>query len=180
VRLHGGSRAGVELMAGEDDGLEVLADSAYGSTRHALAADHHLLVIEPWASRPSIPGGFERDDFTVDHDERRVTCPAGCVARLSAKGVARFHPHCGACPLRSRCTKAQARSVSVSTHDEQLVAARAAWGNEELRATAATGRWPSAPSPGSWPRGTDACALAASSATKPGSTDGPPPSTCAS
>jgi IS5 family transposase len=129
--------AGVELMAGEDDGLEVLADSAYGSgaTRHALEANRHRLVIKPLPSRPSVPGGFGRDDFSVEHDERRVTCPAGHVARLSAKGVARFHPHCRSCPLRSRCTKAAARSFSVSAHDDQLVAARAAWGDEELRAT---------------------------------------------
>jgi IS5 family transposase len=127
----------VELMAGEADGLEVLADSAYGSgaTRNALAERHHRLVIKPLPSRPVVPGGFSRDDFSVDHHRRTVTCPAGHVSRLTRRGLARFAPHCATCPLRSRCTKAKARSFSVSEHDQELVAARAAWADEELRAT---------------------------------------------
>lgn len=127
----------VELMESEPDGLEVLADSAYGSgaVRSTLKSRHHRLVIKPLPSRPVVPGGFVRDDFSVDHAQRSVTCPAGHVARLSKKGAARFAPHCVTCPLRSRCTKAVARSFTVSEHDAELVAARAAWGDEELRAT---------------------------------------------
>jgi IS5 family transposase len=128
---------GVELMESEPDGLEVLADSAYGSgkVRHALAARHHRLVIKPLPSRPVVPGGFMRDDFVVDHDQRLVTCPAGHTVGLSSAGNARFAPHCTSCPLRSRCTKARARSFSVSEHDRELVMARAGWTDEELRAT---------------------------------------------
>ena len=44
---------------------------------------------------------------------------------------------------------------------------------------ASTARWPSAPSPGSSRRGTDGFAIAASSATRPGSTDASRPSTYA-
>ncbi len=129
--------AGVELMQGEPDGLEVLADSAYGSgtTRSDLAEHRHRLVIKPLPSRPVLPGGFVRDDFAVDHDVRTVTCPAGHVASLSRAGTARFTPHCAHCPLRARCTKAAARSFTVSEHDRELVAARAAWRDEELRHT---------------------------------------------
>ena len=128
---------GVELMAGEPDGLEVLADSAYGSgtTRSDLHEHHHRLVIKPLPSRPVVAGGFVRDDFSVDHTARRVTCPAGHVARLSKGGVAKFSPHCATCPLRSRCTKAAARSFSVTPHDAELVEARAAWRDDELRVT---------------------------------------------
>jgi IS5 family transposase len=127
---------GVGLMADEPDGLEVLADSAYGSgaTRTALAERGHRLVVKPLPSRPVVPGGFVRDDFSVSHAARTVTCPAGHTARLSASGTAKFAPHCSTCPLRARCTKATARSFSVSEHDAELVAARAAWGDEELRA----------------------------------------------
>jgi hypothetical protein len=59
--------------------------------------------------------------------------------------------------MRSRCTRAKARSFTVSEHDPELVAARAAWRDEELRATyrASTARWPSARSPGSSRKGTD-------------------------
>lgn len=128
---------GVELMEGEPDGLEVLADSAYGSgtTRSDLAEHHHRLVIKPLPSRPVVLGGFVRDDFVVDHEARNVTCPAGHVVRLSKSGIAKFAPHCATCPLRPHCTKARARSFSVTEHDEQLVQARAAWRDDELRET---------------------------------------------
>jgi IS5 family transposase len=134
---HPDGPVGVALMAGEPDGLCVLADSAYGSgaTRAELEERHHRLVIKPLPSRPVVPGGFVRDDFTTDHDARTVTCPAGHTARLSKGGVAKFAPHCSSCPMKARCTKATARSFSVSAHDAELVAARAAWGDEELRAT---------------------------------------------
>jgi transposase len=129
--------AGVALMAAEPDGLEVLADSAYGSgaTRTTLKANHHRLVIKPMPSHPAVAGGFVRDEFTVDHDRRTVTCPAGHVARLSRAGVAKFSPHCGPCPLRARCTTANARSFSVGPNDEELVAARAAWRDPEVTTT---------------------------------------------
>jgi transposase len=128
---------GVALLESESDGLEVLADSAYGSgtTRSELAEHHHRLVIKPLPSRPTIPGGFVRDDFSVDHAARLVTCPAGHVAHLAQSGSAKFSPHCGPCPLRARCTKARTRSFNVSEHDAQLVAARVAWRDDELRAT---------------------------------------------
>jgi transposase len=134
---HPDGPSGVGLMETEPDGLEVLGDSAYGSgaTRSELHEHHHRLVIKPLPSRPSVPGGFVRDDFAVDHGGRSVTCPAGHVARLTPRGVARFAPHCASCPLKARCTKAVARSFSVSEHDDELVGARAAWADEDLRAT---------------------------------------------
>ena len=134
-------RAGVELMESEPGGLEVLADSAYGSGRtRALLGERHHLVVKPLPSRSTIPGGFARDDFSVDHEGRRVTCPAGHVARIRTSGTATFAPHCSACPLRARCTKASARSFSVSEHDAELVEARAAWRDPDLRASYRTHR----------------------------------------
>jgi transposase len=127
---------GVELMANEQP-LEVLADSAYGSgkTRTALKDRGHLLVIKALPSHPAVPGGFVRDDFVVDHENRTVTCPAGHLARCSPKGIAKFAPHCESCSLRSRCTKAKGRSFTVGDHDEELVCARAQWRTEEIKAT---------------------------------------------
>ena len=128
---------GVELMAGEEDGLEVLADSAYGSgtTRAQLHERHHRLVIKPLPSRPKFTGAFMRDDFVVEHAARTVTCPAGHLAHLSKGGIATFAPHCGSCPLKARCTKAKTRSFSVTDNDDELVDARRAWRDDELRAT---------------------------------------------
>jgi hypothetical protein len=128
--------AGVVLMESEPEGLDVLADSADGSgaTRTALLEKHHRLVIKPMPSHPAVPGGLRRDDFVVDRASRRVTCPAGHTARLSPAGVAKFHPHCASCSLRSRCTTAVARSFSVGPYDEELVAARQAWRDPEITA----------------------------------------------
>jgi IS5 family transposase len=128
--------AGVELMDTEPLSLEVLADSAYGSgaTRTELRKKGHRLVIKPMPSHPAVPGGLSRDEFSVDHASRTVTCPAGHASRLSQGGVAKFAPHCGSCPLRSRCTTAKARSFSVGPNDAELVAARAAWRDPELQA----------------------------------------------
>jgi IS5 family transposase len=134
---HPDGPAGLELMAGEPEGLEVLAGSAYGSgaTRTELKTMGHNLVIKPVPSHPAVPGGLGRDEFNVDHHSRRVTCPAGHVARLPLSGVAKFAPHCSSCPLRARCTNAKARTFSVGPNDAELVAARAAWHGPELTAS---------------------------------------------
>src|SRR5213593_4249843 len=51
---------GVAMLEREDSGLEVLADSAYGSgqTRAALAKARHRPVIKPIPLRRAVPGGF--------------------------------------------------------------------------------------------------------------------------
>lgn len=127
---------GVELVANVQP-LEVLADSAYssGKTRTALKDRGHLLVIKALPSHPAVPGGFVRDGFVVDHENRTVTCPAGHLARCSPKGIAKFAPHCQSCSLKSRCTKAKGRSFTVGENDEEPIAARAAWRDEEIKAT---------------------------------------------
>lgn len=127
--------AGVSLMESEPDGLCVLADSAYGSgtTRSDLKAHHHHLVIKPLPSRSVIANGFIRDDFVVNHQQRTVTCPAGHVAMLKKAGTAKFAPHCQTCPFKQACTKAKARSFSVTEHDIELVEARTKWRDDEIR-----------------------------------------------
>ena len=128
---------GVALLGDEPSGLEVSADSAYGSgpTRRELKLRRHRLVIKPMPSHPAVKGGLRRDEFSVDHEARTVTCPAGQVARFSPTGVAKFAPHCEPCPLRSRCTTATARSFTIGPNDDELVAARAAWRDPEVTAT---------------------------------------------
>jgi transposase len=123
--------SGVALVAkdGADTSFELLGDSAYGAgaVRSQLRSSGHRLFIKPVPTHPAVAGGFVRDEFFVEHLHRTVTCPAGHLARLSPGGVAKFAPHCRGCALGSRCTKASARSYSVSEHDDELVAARAAW-----------------------------------------------------
>ena len=126
----------LELIAGAERGLQVLADSAYGSgeVRAELRKNGHGQAIKPIPlRRPVIEGGFTRDDFDVDHDHRTATCPAGHTVNIAAKGSARFGKHCKTCPLRIRCTTAQSgRVLRISEHDNELVAARRAWAAGEL------------------------------------------------
>ena len=131
--------SGVQLMASEPEGLEVLADSAYGSgtTRTALKDRRHRLVIKPMPSHPAVPGGLRRDEFTVDHDYRTVTsCPAGHAASLSLALVSpSSHRTVGPARFEPAARPQKARSFSVGPNDEELVEARVAWRDRDLTAT---------------------------------------------
>ena len=126
---------GVGLLTGEQPGLQVLADSAYGSgeTRTALRqADHHQ-AIKAIPLRRAVPGGFDRDDFVIDYTARTATCPAGHTVTIAAKGAASFGPRCRTCPLRERCTTAKGgRTLHIGEHDAELVEARRAWRDRDF------------------------------------------------
>lgn len=127
---------GVDLLEGEAPGLEVFADSAYGSgsVRAEFRERKHAQVIKPIPlAKPKIAGGFTRDDFCVDHDQRTVTCPRGHTVTIAAKGTASFGKRCRDCPLRQRCTTSKnGRSLTISDHDDELVAARQTWTNDTV------------------------------------------------
>ena len=105
-------------------GVQVLADSAYGSGE-ALAqfqAHGHEAIIKPWPIRPAVPGGFTIDDFTVHEGQDgtvTVTCPNGVTRPAGGKTrTAKFGTACADCPLRARCTTAKTgRVVQVHPHD---------------------------------------------------------------
>jgi IS5 family transposase len=129
----GDGPAGVRLLAHEEPGLDVLADSAYGSglVRAKLAARGDKAIIKPWplGQNPSLgTDQFHRDDFTVDYTAGTVTCPDGQTVTLTAKGNAVFGQRCSSCPSRHRCTSAQdGKTFRVGEHDELLATARAEW-----------------------------------------------------
>jgi Transposase DDE domain len=111
-------------------GLQVLADSAYGSgpTRAALRDAKHVQAIKALPLRRAVPGGFDRDDFVIDRDARSVTCPAGHTVAITPKGVATFGVRCRGCPLVSRCTTSKTgRTLRIDVHDAELVEARRTW-----------------------------------------------------
>lgn len=121
---------GVELMADQGDDLQVLADSAYGSgeTRVALSGPRRRLAIKAIPLRAAVPGGFDRDDFEIDHDARTATCPAGHTVAIAPKGNAAFGARCGPCPLRQRCTTSKTgRKLTIGPYDRELTEARRAW-----------------------------------------------------
>jgi len=118
---------GVGLLADEAPGLEVLADSAYGSgeTRAALTDAGHTQTIKPIPLRAATPGGFTKDDFRIDLAARTVTCPAAETVHITRTGKAVFGVRCPGCPLRSRCTTAKkGRTLTIHPHEAELVAAR--------------------------------------------------------
>src|SRR4249919_2206786 len=132
----GDGPTGVALLEKEEPGLEVLADSAYGSgeVRVALEERKHQGFIKPIPLRPAVPGGFTIDEFTVDTAARTVTCPAGQTVSLSRRGTASFGPRCRGCPLRDRCTRSgDGRQVNVHPHHDAMVAARRKAETEEFK-----------------------------------------------
>ncbi len=121
---------GVDLLADEAPGLQVLADGAYGSgeTLNALGKATHRRAIKPWPLSAAIPGGFARDDFVVDAQAGTATCPAGHTVRITPGRAAVFGIRCSGCPLRARCTKAKdGRTLHLHHHDAELVESRRAW-----------------------------------------------------
>jgi IS5 family transposase len=133
----GDGPTGVELLDGEQSGLQVLADSAYGSgeVRAALRHTGHQAAIKAIPLRRTVPGGFDRDDFVIDHTARTATCPGGHTVPIAPKGGATFGSRCTGCPLRPRCTTAKGgRVLHIGDHDAELVAARTAWRNGDFAA----------------------------------------------
>ena len=118
---------GVALLAGEEPGLEVLADSAYGSgqTRADLRAGGHTQTIKPIPLRPAVPGGFTKDDFAIDSAAGTVTCPAGQTVHITPASKAVFGTRCRSCPLASSCTTAtEGRTLQLHAHEDEMIAAR--------------------------------------------------------
>lgn len=121
----GDAVVGPDLIKHEPPGIEVLADSAYGSGefRHHLAQRGDTAVVKPAYLRRAVPNGFSIDDFVVT--PTTVSCPAKHSVALSSKGNASFGSRCEGCDLRNRCTTAaKGRSIHLHPHHELLAAAR--------------------------------------------------------
>jgi len=124
---------GVDLLEGEESGLQVLADSAYGSgpVRQDLKDARHTVVIKPIPLKRNHRLGsdqFTRDDFTIDYQAETVTCPNNVTVAITASGTATFGARCSGCPIRERCTSATGgRTFKVGDHDQLLAQTRTQW-----------------------------------------------------
>ena len=100
--------------------VDVLGDSAYG-TGEALAAftgAGHTPLVKPWPTKPTVPGGFEIDDFIVDESAGTATCPAGVTRTINKTRGVTFGVACRGCPLRDQCTTAKnGRHLTLHEHD---------------------------------------------------------------
>jgi hypothetical protein len=128
---------GLELLQGEDAGLQVLGDTAYGSgqARADLAAAGHTAIIKPGPLRTAVEGGFTVDDFAVDEAAGTATCPNGITRRITRNRSVTFGVACRNCPLRARCTTSKTgRSLDLTDHDAVLRQARRDWAaRDDLR-----------------------------------------------
>lgn len=128
---------GLELLAGEDSGLTVLGDTAYGTApaRASLAAGGHTAVIRPGPLHRPVPGGFTTDDFTIDEHAGTATCPNGVTRRIPPGRKVTFGAACNGCPLRTKCTtRAKGRILTLHEQDAILRQARRDWATcEKLR-----------------------------------------------
>ena len=134
----GDGPTGVDMLAAEEPGLEVLADSAYGSgeVRAALAEAKHRTFIKPIPLRPALPAGFTVDDFAIDTSAGTATCPQGHTVRINPTGAARFGPRCRGCPVRDRCTTSRTgRDLNVHPQHDLMKAARQDAMTEEFQRT---------------------------------------------
>lgn len=132
---------GGHQAAGADDGggpgqdtggghLTWYADSAYGTgeLRAVIAAAGDAAVIKPKTPRQLIQGGFSIDEFTIDHQARTATCPAGATRPVTGSGRVYFGAACRRCPLRARCaTSKTGRNLNLTPHDQLLRQARRDW-----------------------------------------------------
>ena len=131
---------GVKMLENEDSGLEIIADSAYGSaaTRHQIEAAGHHTTIKPLPQYRNPRLGkdqFTRDDFSIDHHHQQVTCPAGRTTTINTQGWARFGKVCSGCPIRVRCTtNPKGRTLKIRPHNQLLIKARRRFENPETLA----------------------------------------------
>lgn len=134
----GDAQAAPALLADEVPGLEVLADSAYGSGQHRahLLAAQHVAVIKPIPVQTAVSGGFSIDDFSIDVATRTATCPAGQVVAISPSQAACFGSRCADCGLRSRCTTARGgRTLHVHPYHALLATARRQAATDDFQRT---------------------------------------------
>src|SRR5690348_6824859 len=82
----------------------VYADSAYGTgdLRDAIGQAGDAAVIKPKPLQPAAESGFTLDDFTVNEDERTVTCPNQITRRITARRNVTFGAACRGRPLHHR------------------------------------------------------------------------------
>jgi hypothetical protein len=111
--------------------VEVFGDSSYGTTELIEKIEAAGAVANVKVQAPSAPAGhFGKDAFEIDLDAMTARCPAGVLVQIrkhtsDGGGIAMFGPACASCPLRSRCTDAQAgRAIRINPKEATLQRSR--------------------------------------------------------
>jgi hypothetical protein len=121
---------------------EHAADSGYASGELLLAARARgitlLAPLRAGSSPQSRSGGYTADMFTIDWENKQVTCPQGAVSGSWSPSHSKGKPAiyvqftggtCRPCPARAQCTTATRNGRSLGLHPrpvhEAITAARA-------------------------------------------------------
>ena len=73
--------AAAQVMRWPGTATRPTAPGNYGGGREC----RHQAVIKPKPAHPAVPGGFTREDFTVDEQVGTVTCPAGVTRTIPGR-----------------------------------------------------------------------------------------------
>jgi hypothetical protein len=125
---------------------EMMGDTSYGSPNVAekvseVAPD--IRVIAPVPPTNNSNGRFPKTDFTIDTENKTITCPAGQTVSYEPKRPRKNHKTdqtvtmdagvCAACPMREQCVKGNgARTIRVRADEAQI---------QERRAEQETDEW---------------------------------------
>lgn len=124
----------------------VLGDTAYGSGPvRAELAERGVDVLAPVPGGKVVDDRFAKRDFQFDLEAGTVTCPAGRTVQISTsekgfRGANFTRDMCRGCPLKASCCPGRPRrQVSLTEHEDLLIAARQALADpdtaEHLRRT---------------------------------------------
>ena len=126
------------LVSDQAPGTEIVADSAYasGPALKELTDRNLVPITKPITRKPRIPNGYSRDDFTIDTQNRTVTCPAGHTVPIPESGIASFLKRCEGCPLRTRCTTSKTgRSIRVDEYHHLRAQNKTRWTQPQTQNT---------------------------------------------
>jgi len=112
---------------------EHAADSGYASGELLLAARARgitlLAPLRAGSSPQSRSGGYTADMFTIDWDNKQVTCPQGAVSGSWSPSRSKGKPAifvqfaggtCRPCPARAQCTTATRNGRSLGLHPREI------------------------------------------------------------
>lgn len=117
-------------QGGDGDKPKVYGDAAYGTGEFQQRLEDEGIDSGCRTQPPTAPKGrFDKDQFNIDLNADRVTCPNGVTVALrrgaDGSGIAYFAAACADCPLRSSCTEAAGgRTIRVGVHEAVLAQAR--------------------------------------------------------
>jgi hypothetical protein len=114
----------------------VLGDTAYGNleVREQLEQRDTKVLAPLHLTRTADETKLDKDQFTVDLAEGKVTCPEGKKAniqkprsywpRTDGVRIAKFTPtQCEPCPIRERCAPTGTRSIRINRREDLRQAA---------------------------------------------------------